>query len=89
MVVQCLGETEEEVAKRKKAGQGVLTLNLGDHEKLMKFVAQAVCLKKDDKYLSEQVFMEAAKVVEGGQCDWAKMLESAMTMQMAAIKEKG
>ena len=35
MVAQCLGEIEEEVAKRKKVGQGVPTLNLGDHEKLM------------------------------------------------------
>ena len=62
MVAQFLGENEEEVAKRKKGAQGIPTSNMGEHSRLMKFVAQAVCLKKDDKYLSEQVFTEAARV---------------------------
>ena len=49
MVAQFLGENEEEVAKRKKGAQGIPTSNMGEHSRLMKFVAQAVCLKKDDK----------------------------------------
>ena len=62
MVAQFMGENEEEVAKRKKGAQGIPTNNMGEHSRLMKFVAQAVCLKKDDKYLSEKVFTEAARV---------------------------
>ena len=88
MVAQFLGENEE-VAKRKKGAQGIPTNNMGEHSKLMKFVAQAVCLKKDDKYLSEQVFTEAARVFQGGSCDWARLLEKAMATQMVAIKDKG
>ena len=44
----------------------------------MRFVAQVVCLKKDDKYLSEQVFMEAAKLLEGGKGDFVRILERAI-----------
>ena len=62
MVAHFLGENEEEVAKRKKGAQGIPTNNMGEHSKLRKFVGQGVCLKKDDKFLLEQVFREAARV---------------------------
>ena len=88
-VISHLEETEEEVAKRKKGAQGVPTQSLKEKNKLFRFIAQAVCLKKDDKHLSEQAFMEAARILDNEQMDWAKMLEKTMTTQMAAIKEKG
>lgn len=77
------------MAKRKKGAQRVPTKDIKEHSMLIKFVAQAVCFKKDDKYLAQQVFMDAARVIDGGKCDWAKMLEKAMITQMTAIKEKG
>ncbi|MCO5586894.1 hypothetical protein L7F22_040839 [Adiantum nelumboides] len=62
MVTKHLGELEEEKAKRKKGAQGVPLLNLPRKSKLLKFVAQAVCLKKDEKNMAKQTFMEAARV---------------------------
>ena len=82
-------ETKEEVAKRKKGVQGIPTVALKDQNKLMKFIAQVVYLKKDDKYLSEQVFMEAAKLLEDGKGDFAKILERAIHTQINTIKDKG
>ena len=35
------------------------------------------------------MFTEAARVFQGGRCDWAKVLEKAMATQMVAIKDKG
>ena len=55
----------------------------------MKFVAQAVCLKKDEKHLAEQVFQEAARIMEEGQCDWTKILEKSILTQMLNITRKG
>ena len=55
----------------------------------MKFVAQAVCLKKDEKHMAEQVFQEAARIMEEGQCDWTKILEKAILTQMLNITRKG
>ena len=52
-VANYLGESKEEVAKRKKGAQGIPTAALKDQNKLMRFIAQVVYLKKDDKYLSE------------------------------------
>ena len=77
-VAAYLGQSKEDVAKRKKGAQGIPTAVLKEQNKLMRFVAQVVCLKKDDKYLSEQVFMEAAKLLEGGKGDFAKILEKAI-----------
>ena len=51
MVAHFLGENEEEVAKRKKGAQGIPTSQMGEHSILMRFVAQTICLKKDDQYL--------------------------------------
>ena len=65
MVVEHLGESEEEVAKRKKGAQGIPTQSVLACQKIFKFVAQAVCLKKDGLYLSEQVFAETARIMQG------------------------
>ena len=88
-VAAYLGQSKEDVAKRKKGAQGIPTAVLKEQNKLMRFVAQVVCLKKDDKYLSKQVFMEAAKLLEGGKGDFVRILERAILNQMTAIKEKG
>lgn len=88
-VAQHLGETEEEVAKRKKGAQGVPTQALKNKNQLFRFIAQAVCLKRDNKHLSEQAFMDSARLLDGESVNWAKLLEKALATQMVAIKEKG
>ena len=55
----------------------------------MRFIAHVVCLKKDDKYIAETVFMKAAVLLQGGKADLASILEKAIASQMVAIKEKG
>ncbi|KAI5083927.1 hypothetical protein GOP47_0000096 [Adiantum capillus-veneris] len=89
MVVQHLGEKEEDVTKRKKGAHGIPTQKLEEHIKLINFVSQGVCLKEDDKYLSKQVFMEVIRVFDGGKCEWAKTLAKAMNTSIAAIEDKG
>ena len=90
MVIGYLHESEEEVAKRKKGAQGIPTQSILECQKIMRFVAEAICLKKDDKYLAEQVFAaETARVMQGETCNWARLLEKAMLTQMVAVKEKG
>ena len=75
--------------KCKKGAQGVPTTAIRPKNKLMRLIANVVCLKKDDKHLGEQVFPKVAKVLEGGNCNFEKMLERALRVQMTAIEVKG
>ena len=75
--------------KRKKGAQGIPTQSIQEQQKVMRFVAQAICFKKDDKHLAEQVFMEAATIFKGDKCGWTNILEKALTTQMIAVKGKG
>ncbi|MCO5597157.1 hypothetical protein L7F22_051233 [Adiantum nelumboides] len=53
-VMEFLKESPEELEKRKKSAQGVPTQNTEEYSNFMKFVAQAVCLKRDEKHLAEK-----------------------------------
>ena len=50
-MITLVGESEEEVLKRKKGGQGIPTQSIKEQHKLMRFAAHAVCLKRDDKHV--------------------------------------
>ena len=59
------------------------------HQNLMQFIAQAICLKKYGKHLAEQVFVEIARLIIEDTVDSAKLLEKARMTQMIDVKEKG
>ncbi|KAI5082713.1 hypothetical protein GOP47_0002456 [Adiantum capillus-veneris] len=88
-VAQYLKEYVEATKKRNTKCQGIPTAKITEHNKIMRFLAQAICLKKDDKHLFEHVFLDIARVFKGGQGDWAKLLAESMANQMQAVTEKG
>lgn len=82
-----LKETPEMTQKRKKLAQGVPVQSFAENTLWLNFVAQAICLKKDKSYLGESVMKDATRILNGGQADWAKILEKALDTQTRGLKE--